>query len=207
MKKIIISFILIVMLLIVSTIAHAILIKNTNALGQHVVFDNRTLTYWYWDLSHFTGLTYTEQLNRTSDLIDEKYYNFKTWHMASANEIHTLSYYSTQEIRNAFNKSYEDYGDDGSEIHTWYGRYEALSANEPYTHLNAGTEYGIRGDPLSPYDSPWYDKHDNLSDNVRYYAVGSWAATDPVPEPVTILLLGSGLVGLAGFGRKKFFNK
>ncbi len=62
---------------------------------------------------------------------------------------------------------------------------------------------------LTVYDADPFPLPFNEIDNISAFQiyVGDGPGPEPVPEPTTMLLLGSGLIGLAGYGRKKFFRK
>ena len=68
----------------------------------------------------------------------------------------------------------------------------------------------IDPDPYYLYDFPIdiWDNTFQLDGFGSYTGLPFSIATTPgVPEPATMLLLGSGLIGLAGYGRKKLFKK
>lgn len=164
----------------------ATLIDMSNGNG-HVLYDDLSGQYWFWNLSTFVGLTYSEQVNIVNLLNVGNYFGINSWHLATSSDISAMFANSSENLMKFSPSSATT-----NQLH-WSGRYDEAGGV-------AGTHYATGYDYLSL-------DPDGLTNRFILYGLnegpfadestgfGAWVTSDettPVPEPASFLLLGAG---------------
>ena len=166
--------------------------------GDKVVYDSTEDLYWVWDLAATTDYTYAEQIIYSDKFLNtgSGYFGLYDWHMADLSEIEKLWTYDKAQVAAKFNHTL-----DGSPT-WWIGRYDEEDPGVPGAHLEARIMY-IGG--TYSYDHTLVSEPDGTGQSYlgAWYVTGSNTQYTHTPVPTSVLLLASGLAGLAGWRKKR----
>ncbi len=176
--------------------------------GINVTYDDITDTYWYWDLSRFSGMTYNVQLDEIATIGVNGLTG--TWGFASQSDINSLVNYDIIDIAIAFNTSSVTYATDFQTAEpvwysmVWKGRFGPTQYQSGIS-FNDSLEFSLTAYSTAGWHWTGPSYFDIGPDNVNEI-IGAWVVLDPqaspVPLPPSLLLMASGLIGLVGFTRK-----
>ncbi len=184
---------MIVLLLGFSQISNAALIPmNLGPNGDLVVYDEGTGLYWVGDMARYTNQDFAAQ---QASIAADNYGGITTWQMADLAQAQTV-HYTGQAIMAAFEATSSWLTGSGMQ-YNYNGRTSTPpSPSYPGTH----PDYHISTSELG--GTSWGTYYVQPDADVSS-SIGAWAYTTAVPEPASLLLIGSGLVGLLCITRKK----
>jgi PEP-CTERM motif len=193
---------------------------NTNAslitYSDDVVYDNVANKYWFRDLSLFPDKTYDEQIT----LIDSHSFTHEYrdgWRMANSSEYNRLlsngvpsimAFFAPTTIQINQNNTAQNikyyrgrlHDDVSDEMNTVVGFF--YKNYWPGTGINYYSPVVTSESTANIYYGAWVVA-DALHDTLEPKWIAAQANPTPTPEPATILLLGTGVIGLVGIRNRK----